>query len=99
MAHSVEWSERALRDVEALGEYIARDSEAYARAVVRKIFDVGYKLQRFPFSGRVVPEFRVPTIREFLVYSYRVIYHTSASTVTVIAVVHGRRDIAEDDDR
>jgi plasmid stabilization system protein ParE len=33
VAHSVIWSERALQDVEALGEYIERDSAAYARAV------------------------------------------------------------------
>lgn len=99
MGHSVVWSERALQDVEVLGEYIARDSAAYARAVVRKIVGVGYKLQQFPFSGRVVPEFQVPTIREFLVYSYRVIYHTGASTVTVLAVVHGRQNLAPVEDR
>jgi plasmid stabilization system protein ParE len=99
VAHSVKWSEGALRDVEALAEYIARDSEAYARTVVQRIFGVGYRLQQFPFSGRVVPEFRAPTIREFLVYSYRVIYHASASTATVIAVIHGRQDLSGADDR
>lgn len=99
MAHSVVWSDRALRNAEALAEYIARDSEAYARAVVRKVFGIGYRLQQFPFSGRVVPEFRVPTIREFLVYSYRVIYHTSASTVTVLAVIHGRQNLSPDEER
>lgn len=97
MAHSVIWSERALQDVESLAEYIARDSEAYARSVVRAIFDVGHRLQRFPFSGRVVPEVREATIREFRVYSYRVIYRTSAEAVTVIAVAHGRQNLTAHD--
>ncbi len=93
MAYPVIWSERALDDVEALATYIARDSEAYARAVAQKILDVGYQLQQFPFSGRVVPEFQVSTLRELLVYGYRVIYRTSASAVTVVAVIHARQRV------
>jgi plasmid stabilization system protein ParE len=93
MAYPVIWSERALDDVAALATYIARDSEAYARAVAQKILGVGYRLQQFPFSGRVVPEFQVPRLRELLVHGYRVIYRTSASAVTVVTVIHARQRV------
>ena len=36
MAYRVEWSPRALEDLEAIAQYIAADSEAYAAAVVKQ---------------------------------------------------------------
>ena len=74
MARLVTWAERPLDDVDALAEYIARDSEKYARAVVRAMVAAGRRLERFPFSGHVVRGTRCSTIREILVYSDRVIY-------------------------
>jgi toxin ParE1/3/4 len=46
--YEVVWSPAALDDVEYLAEYIARDSEFYARAVVDKILDMARKLKDFP---------------------------------------------------
>ena len=91
MACRVVWSRRALRDIEGIADYIARDSPAYASAVVRKIVSQTRRLARFPRSGRVVPEFDDEHIREVFAYSYRVIYRVSEKEVTVAAVVHGRR--------
>lgn len=68
MAYSVVWSPRALADVDAIAAYIARDSPAYASAVVGKIVDATRSLSNFPLSGRVVPEFEDELIREKLVY-------------------------------
>ena len=36
----VKWSPEATEDLESIGEYIARDSEYYARAVVTEILSV-----------------------------------------------------------
>lgn len=93
MAHSVIWSKRALDDVDALAEYIARDSEAYARTVVQAIVGVGHRLRQFPFSGRIVREAREATIREIVVYNYRVIYRAQSEAVSVLAVVHGSQQL------
>jgi plasmid stabilization system protein ParE len=91
MAHRVEWSPRALADVEKIAEYIASDSPTYARSVVRRIFALTRTLERFPLSGRKVPEFDDENIRELFAYSYRIIYGVGQDHVTVAAVVHGRR--------
>ena len=53
MDYEVVWSPAALEDVESLAEYIARDSEFYARAVVDKILDTARKLKDFPSAGRI----------------------------------------------
>jgi toxin ParE1/3/4 len=64
MAYSVVWSPSAILDVDDLAQYIARDSAAYASAVVAKILETTRTLNNFPFSGRVVPEFNDETMRE-----------------------------------
>lgn len=95
MAHRVVWSQAALRDIEAIADYIERDSTAYARAVVRKLLAAGRQLEAFPFSGRSVPEAGDPRVRELVVYSYRLIYRISAEMVVFVAVVHSRQDISQ----
>ncbi len=91
MAYRVEWSQRALEDLESIAHYIAADSEAYAAAVVKTILTTARNLSRFPLSGRIVPELGDENIREWFAYSYRVIYRIESQVVTVAAIVHGRR--------
>jgi toxin ParE1/3/4 len=91
MAYQVVWSPNAIDDVDEIASYIAKDSVAYAAAVVRKILDTTRNLSNFPLSGRIVPELGDPAIREKLVYSYRVIYRVEAEIITIAAVIHGKR--------
>ncbi|HVG33497.1 MAG TPA: type II toxin-antitoxin system RelE/ParE family toxin [Pyrinomonadaceae bacterium] len=70
---------------------MAADSTSYAAAVVKKIVDTTRSLSRFPFTGRIVPEFGEENIREKLVYSYRIIYRIQNETITIAAVIHGKR--------
>ncbi|MEW6496478.1 MAG: type II toxin-antitoxin system RelE/ParE family toxin [Cyanobacteriota bacterium] len=91
MAYQVVWSPRAIEDVEAIASFIAKDSPSYAAAVVRKVLDTTTNLNKFPLSGRVVPELGNPAIREKLVYSYRIIYQVGTDTITIAAVIHGKR--------
>jgi|SRR5215213_2260861 len=91
MAYQVEWSPRAIEDVEVIALYIVADSTSYAAAVVKKILDTTRSLSRFPMAGRVVPEFDDENIREKFAYSYRIIYRIEGETITIAAVVHGKR--------
>jgi toxin ParE1/3/4 len=91
MAYSVVWSPNALDDVDEIAAYIARDSPTYAAAVVEKILNTTRNLQNFPLLGRIVPESNEDSVRERFVYSYRLIYQVQEETVIVIAVVHGKR--------
>lgn len=91
MAHRVVWSERAFLDLESIANYIADDSPAYARAVVRDIIQQTRTLTRFPRSGRKVPEFDDENIRELIAYSYRIIYRIHEDEVLISAIIHGKR--------
>jgi plasmid stabilization system protein ParE len=91
MAYRVAWSPRAVEDLEAIAQYIAVDSAAYAAAVVKTILHTARSLSQFPHSGRVVPEVADESIREWFAYSYRVIYRIEEEGITIAAVVHGRR--------
>ena len=66
MVYKIAWSTSALDDVEAIADYVSRDSKSYASAVVRKIIHSTRSLERFPFAGRIVPEFDHEMIRKSL---------------------------------
>jgi plasmid stabilization system protein ParE len=51
MAHS--YSPRALRDISAIYEYIAKDSPSGAQHVLDRIEEVAAMLGEYPFSGRL----------------------------------------------
>lgn len=91
MAFRVIWSPAALEDADEIGTYIARDSRHYAAAVVRKLRDTARALRDFPLAGRIVPELEEETIREKLVYSYRLVYRVEGKVVTIAAIVHMRQ--------
>lgn len=97
MAYIVRWSPRALEDVEAIADYIEKDSPFYAKAVVTKIIAISRQLEDFPFSGRIVPEAGDNILREHFVFSYRIIYRIDEMDVTIAAVVHGKRLLLIDD--
>jgi plasmid stabilization system protein ParE len=79
--------ERALSDIEAIGEFISRDSEKYGKLTVQGIFETIRYLTEFPEIGRVVPEANIKSIREVFYGNYRIIYFTiSKKRIDVIAI-------------
>ena len=94
MAHRVVWSPRTLADVESIAGYIASDSQAYARIVVKKIVKLTQQLSHFPNLGREVPEFQDQDLRELFAYSYRIIYRVGHNEVLITTVIHGKRNLA-----
>ncbi len=91
MAHRVVWSKRAAQDLESITDYIAADSPAYAGVVLKNIVKQTRILARFPRAGRKVPEFDDETMRELLVYSYRIIYRLQDDEALIVAVIHGKQ--------
>ena len=81
------WTEPAVLDLERIKDYISRDSEYYALALIEKIFESVEKLIRFPKIGREVPEYQDDTIREILCNNYRVIYKVDTNQIVILTVV------------
>ena len=91
MGLEVTWSPEAMEDLELIAEYIARDSEFYARSVVTEILSVSRNIHEFPLIGRVVPEVGDENIRERFIYSYRLVYRIEPERILIVAVIHGKR--------
>ena len=89
------WSPQAIEDIQAIAEYIGRDSSIYAESTVERIFQAPEKLKQFPKLGRVVPEKNDEAIREIFVFQYRIIYEILTSEVHILTVVHGKRIIED----
>lgn len=93
MARKIVWSYEAAADIEALANYISRDSAFYAAAFVHETLDVGRSLNELSERGRVVPEFGDQNIREVFVRDYRLIYSIEESRIVLLGLVHGKRDL------
>ena len=65
------WSFTAKEDLKIIHDYIAKDSKVYAKKVVERIVETTEKLNEFPNIGRMVPEIDSHTVRELIIYSYR----------------------------
>jgi plasmid stabilization system protein ParE len=91
MVLEVIWNDQALADVEAIKNYISRDSLARAEKVVAVIEQAAHGLGDFPYRFRKIPEFDDPHRRETFVYKYRLMYRVEPGCVRILRVVHGQR--------
>lgn len=88
----IRWTDLALSDIENIAEFIAKDSETYARIQVERFFEETEILVSFPLSGRIVPELKDKNIREIVFGSYRIIYRIfSKEYVDIITIHHSSR--------
>ncbi len=90
----VRWSLQAIADVEAIRDFISRDSPTYGALVAARIVAAVERLALFPESGRIVPEFRDPALREVLGRNYRIVYRGRSGWVEIVAVFHSARLLA-----
>jgi plasmid stabilization system protein ParE len=90
MAH-VGWTPQAADDLDAIAQFIAKDSPHFASLFVANVLDAVGRIGEFPESGRIVPEIGERTIRETILGSYRVIYRCRAAAVEILTVYHGAR--------
>lgn len=91
MARQIIWSDSATEDLEAIAEHIAQDSPSNASKVVGKILSITDKLDHFPHLGAIVPEAGDATLRQRIIFHYRLIYRIELNTINVLAVIHARR--------
>ena len=69
--------------------YIRRENPAAAQRFRARAEEILRRLQRFPESGRIIPEFPDLPYREVIVRSYRFFYRVRDPNVWVVAVWHG----------
>jgi len=70
----IRWTNIALDDLQAIHEYVAKDSPKYADRLMDKIIERVDVLEQHPKIGRKVPEFDNELIRELIEGNFRIIY-------------------------
>jgi toxin ParE1/3/4 len=73
VTRSLRWTEQATSQLAAIAEYIAISSPVYSEQAVDRVVRRLEQAQRFPESGRMVPEYQHRDVRELLEFPYRLI--------------------------
>jgi toxin ParE1/3/4 len=92
---AIRWTPQAADDLQAIHDFIARDSVRYARAEVERIVAATDRLEAFPLSGRVVPEFRREDVRELIEAPYRIVYRVRSDAAVILMIFRASRLIPE----
>ncbi len=86
------FAQPASRDLDEIFDHVARDNPGAALGILDAVETVARRLIAFPEMGRVG---RWPGTREAVVPNlpYVLIYESDGRSVTIIAVLHGARDL------
>lgn len=89
------WTPGSLEDIDAIAAYIALDSSVRAGQQVERILSAEMLIERFPGSGRMVPELRTRTYKEVILPPYRIIYHypPKGTVASILAVIHSKQQV------
>jgi len=90
------WTAQAVKDVETICEFIAKDSIVYAHLFAKDILQAVKRLAKFPKSGRIVSEFSDENIREIILGNYRIIYRIKNNIIEILTVYHSARLLKTD---
>ena len=88
----INWTEEAISNIDSIAAFIGLSSMKAATGFVASAFQRVHQLQRFPRSGRMVPEVAADSLRELILdRRYRIVYRIDAEDrVTIIAVHDGK---------
>ena len=91
------WTHQARSDLAAIRAFISQDSPHYASVVVAQLIAATDRLIAFPESGRAVPEFDNPLVREIIHRPYRIVYRlVGVNQVHILTVHHGSQRFPSD---
>jgi len=84
--------------LDILAWYSAQQVPEVGRRLVTAIIERIEQLAMFPDSGRVVPEFETPWLRELELPPYRIVYRREDTMVTIVRVWRSERLMSEEPD-
>ena len=85
------WTDRALSDLEAIGDHIARDDPRAAARWIDQLLAAAVRGALNPLAGRLVPEVGRNDVREIFKKSYRVVYRVTRDRIEILTVFEGHR--------
>lgn len=88
----VEWSAKAIADLDRLFLFLAQANRRAAAKALQMLVKAPDKLVEHPRLGERLEEFSPRDVRRILVGSYELRYELTESIVYVLRVWHGRED-------
>ena len=89
----VHWTNTAIDHLLSIYEYVSHDSDVYADRLMDRLTRRSQQISTFPRSGRSIPEYEAPDIREVIEGSYRIIYRIKKEQIDVLAVIHSAQQL------
>jgi len=90
---NVAWTRGALRDLTDIGRFVASDDPSAARRLTARLKTRANRAARFPYAGRMVPEFGREDIREFVEGNCRIVYRVLRRHIHILTVFEGHRQM------
>lgn len=88
----IEFAESAVGDLEdILAWYADQGVSEVGKRLVGEVVAQVERLADFPESGRIVPEFELPNLREIIYPPFRIVYRVDAARIRIIRVWRSER--------
>lgn len=94
----VQWTARALSDADEIIAYIVAQSPRTAASVAAALADRAGALGAHPHTGKLVPEFDRPDVRQVITRGYRLIYQVTEKHVSILTVQRATRTLRVTED-
>ena len=88
----IDWTDRALSDLERLYEFLATANPPAAARTVQTLVEAPTRLMTYPRLGEVLEEFAPREVRRLIVGRYELRYEVDADAIAVLRVFHARED-------
>lgn len=92
--YKIIWSDRAISNLKDIHKFTAQDSIEQGNKVVYQIIEKAETLLDFPLMGKHVPERPKSSLRQLVVYPYRIIYLVRKNAINIVAVIHGKQQFS-----
>ena len=89
----VEFTAAAEADLEAIGDYIARDNPVRALSFVRELIGSCAELAEMPEAWPIVPRYEHHGIRRRVHGRYLIFYRVGPDRITILHVLNGAMDV------
>ena len=88
----IDFAQSALEDLAGIREwYDSQQAPQVGERLVASVIEHVEQLAAFPDSGKMVPEFQTPWLRELELPPYRIVYRRDEDVITIVRVRRSER--------
>ncbi|HMK07387.1 MAG TPA: type II toxin-antitoxin system RelE/ParE family toxin [Flavobacterium sp.] len=86
------WRKRAAEELEAIYQYIKKDSPQNAVLVFNAIYDLAVSLDHFPYKFPAEPSIKIEKVRYAVIWSFKIVFSIEKDAVVILRVFNTRQN-------